>query len=75
MKGRGGGARIGNRRALCQACNVFNQSVMRVTRARLKDKYPEEYAQLRLVVELELYPQVLERFLQKYPAARRIDGD
>ena len=35
---------------------------MRLTRARLKAKYEEEYKMLRMRVELDLYPQVIEKW-------------
>lgn len=62
MRGRGGNARIGNRRDLCTTCNNFAQNVMRLTRNRLKTRHPDEYASIRSQVELDLYPQVIEDF-------------
>jgi len=56
----GGGARIGNRRSQCTTCNNFAQNVMRMTRKRLKEAHAEEYEVIRLKVELDLYPQVVE---------------
>lgn len=47
---------------------------MRLTRARLLERHPEEYTELRVKAELELYPKVLERFLEKYPTAREVPG-
>jgi len=60
--GRGGGARIGNRRSVCTTCNNFAQNVMRMTRKRLKQLHETEYETIRMSVELDLYPQVLEDF-------------
>lgn len=59
-EGVGGAARIGNRRSRCSTCNNFAQNVMRLTRARLKERHEDEYQQLRLRCELDLYPQVIE---------------
>lgn len=55
-----GNARIGNRRATCALCNNFVQNVRRLTLKRLKEAHAEEYEQIRLRVELDLYPQVIE---------------
>lgn len=60
MRGVGGGARIGNRRNRCSTCNNFAQNVMRMTRKRLKEQHEDEYARIRMQVELDLYPQVIE---------------
>lgn len=54
--------RIGNRRGRCDTCNNFAQAVMRLTRARLKAQHEDEYEQLRLRVELDLYPGVIEKW-------------
>lgn len=62
MRGVKGMARIGNRRSRCATCNNFVQNVMRLTRKRLKELHEEEYATIRLRVELDLYPQVIENF-------------
>lgn len=35
---------------------------MRLTRKRLKELHPEEYAVIRVRVEMDLYPQVIEDF-------------
>lgn len=67
MRERGGSARIGNHRGVCSTCNNFVQNVMRLTRKRLLEKHPEDYAQLRLRVEMDLYPQVIEQHNRKYP--------
>lgn len=58
--GIGGRARIGNRRSRCDTCNNFAQNVMRLTRKRLKELHEEEYEQVRVRVEIDLYPQVIE---------------
>ncbi len=63
FRGAGGGARIGNRRNRCTTCNNFAQNVMRMTRKRLKELHEVEYEQIRLKVELDLYPQVIEDFV------------
>jgi hypothetical protein len=54
--------RIGNRRGRCDTCNNFNQAVMRLTRARLKELHADEYERLRLQVEMDLYPGVIEKW-------------
>lgn len=54
--------RIGNRRGTCDTCNNFNQAVMRLTRARLKAQHEDEYERLRLRVEMDLYPGVIEKW-------------
>lgn len=59
-RGLGGGARIGNRRSVCTTCNNFAQNVMRMTRKRLKERHEDEYEAIRLQVEADLYPQVLD---------------
>lgn len=73
MRGNEGIGRIGNRRNSCPVCNRWAQRVLRETRSRLMAMYPEEYGTLRLKVEIELYPQVMEEFLTKYPQARPKD--
>lgn len=60
VHGVGGKARIGNRRSTCTTCNNFAQNVMRLTRKRLKEAHPEEYEEIRVKVEMDLYPQVIE---------------
>lgn len=67
-RGHGGGTRIGNRRGTCSSCNNFNQRVVRLASKFLREKYPEEYAKLRLRAELDLYPQVIEEFIRKEEA-------
>lgn len=61
--GRGGGARIGNRRNVCTTCNNFAQNVMRMTRKRILEIHSDEYRAMRIKVERDLYPQVLEDYL------------
>lgn len=70
MRGIGGMARIGNRRNGCKTCNKFAQDVMRLTRKRMLEEYPEEYRRLRVLVEIEQYPDVMEAFMKQYPIAR-----
>ena len=45
---------------------------MRLTRKRLVEKYAEEYERLRLQVELDLYPQVIEDWSEEN-MPKRID--
>lgn len=71
MVGRGGGARIGNQRNKCTTCNNFAQNVMRITRGLLKAQHEEEYAQMRLRAEIELYPRVIEEFISQHPGCER----
>lgn len=63
----GGRFRVGNQRRRCRTCNNFAQNVMRLTRKRLLEKYADEYRQLRLQVELDLYPQVVEEWDREHP--------
>lgn len=67
-RGEGGGARIGNRRSKCTTCNNFVQNVMRLTRKRLKERHEAEYLDIRLQVELDLYPQVMDDWTTEYGA-------
>lgn len=39
---------------------------MRMTRKRLVERYADEYQMMRLRVELDLYPQVIEDFNEQY---------
>lgn len=55
--------RIGNRRGQCNTCNRFNQAVKRQVAARLADLHPDEVEKLRLQVEQDLYPGVIERWI------------
>jgi len=59
-RGAGGSARIGNFRSICTTCNNFSQNVRRLAQKRLKEEYPEEYEEIRIRVEADLYPQVIE---------------
>lgn len=70
MNGFPGGARIGNRRNKCTTCNNFAQNVRRITWTKLKEIYADEYRVLRLEAESELYPYVLQNFIEKYPESR-----
>ena len=60
-----GGNRIGNRRSHCSTCNAFAQNVMRLASKRLKELHGDEYEKLRIQVERDLYPQVIEDFSKK----------
>ena len=59
-RGAGGSARIGNFRTICTTCNNFSQNVRRLTAKRLKEAHAEEYEAIRIRVEADLYPQVIE---------------
>ncbi|QNJ56036.1 hypothetical protein SEA_RASPUTIA_149 [Microbacterium phage Rasputia] len=54
--------RIGNRRGTCTTCNNFTQAVARNVAKRLKALHAEEAEKLRLRVEMDLYPGVIERW-------------
>lgn len=70
MRGKGGGARIGNWRSECTTCNNFNQTIRyRATRA-LRELHAEDYARLRREAEVDMYPQVIEDFTAMYPESR-----
>jgi hypothetical protein len=66
-RGRGGGARIGNHRLTCGTCNRWAQKVMRAARSRLIELHADEYARMRLEIERDLYPGVLEAYSQAHP--------
>lgn len=61
--------RIGNQRERCRTCNNFSQAVMRLTRSRLIKLYADEYQRLRLQVEHDLYPQVIQNWETAHPWA------
>lgn len=54
--------RIGNRRGTCDTCNNFSQAVRRGIAKRLHALHAEEAERLRLQVELDLYPAVIEKY-------------
>lgn len=55
--------RIGNRRRLCDTCNNFAAAVRRgIAKRLLEQATEEELAKLRLQVERDLYPGVIERW-------------
>jgi hypothetical protein len=66
--GRGGGARIGNKRRHCRTCNTWAANVSRLLAKRLKEKFPDEAAALRLQIEADMYPQVIEDYLRQGPS-------
>lgn len=57
-------------RSTCTTCNNFAQNVRRMTLTRLKEAHPKDYETIRLRVEVDLYPQVLENFIATNPSAR-----
>lgn len=59
-------ARIGNRRSQCETCNTFAQNVRRLALKQFMETHNEEYQKIRLRIELDLYPQVLEEFSARY---------
>jgi hypothetical protein len=62
MRGVGGGCRIGNRRNKCRTCNRFAQHVRRSTWRQLVAVHREEFEQMRLAAERELYPVIAAQF-------------
>lgn len=58
--------RIGTRKTTCRTCNRFNQDVMRTTRVRFKEEYPEEYERIRLQVEKSAYREVLAAWVAEH---------
>jgi hypothetical protein len=54
--------RIGNRRGICMTCNAFVQAVKRHAASRLKELHAEDYERMRLAVEMDLYPGVIEKW-------------
>jgi hypothetical protein len=71
MAGGEGGQRIGNNRSTCTTCNNFTQNVRRLTLTRLKERFPQDYEELRVRTEMDLYPQVIDDFTAKAEEARR----
>lgn len=59
-------ARIGNQRSKCVTCNNFAQNVRRLVLKRLKENHAEEFEQLRLQAERDLYPQVMEDWINAH---------
>lgn len=57
--------RIGNRRHSCATCNNFASNVRRIVTTELKRRHSEEYAEIRLRVEMDLYAQVLQDFVDE----------
>jgi hypothetical protein len=45
---------------------------MRLTRKRLKELHEDEYGMIRLRVEYDLYPQVLEDFIARHPRSEAV---
>jgi hypothetical protein len=70
MRGLKGSQRIGNNRTTCATCNNFVQAVRRHTLNRLRATFPDKHEELRLKVELDLYPQVIDRFTREHPLSR-----
>lgn len=54
--------RIGNRRGRCDTCNNFAAAVRRNVAKRLAERHAAELDQLRLDVERDLYPGVIEKW-------------
>lgn len=57
--------RIGNRRSYCNVCNAFAQNVTRIAGRKLREMFPEVYADLKVQAERDLYPQVIEDFSER----------
>jgi hypothetical protein len=75
MRGLKGSQRIGNNRSTCSTCNTFVQAVRRLAFNRMRETYPKEFEAVRLRVELDLYPQVIDRFTIDNPLSGRPAGD
>lgn len=65
--------RIGNRRTYCNTCNAFAQNVTRIAGRKLREMFPEVYSDLRVQVERDLYPQVIEDFTERQGLRGRND--
>lgn len=65
--GRGGYAKIGNRRRWCSMCNSFAQDAMRLTRKWLRSRHAEEYQEIMEQVERDLYPQYVDKWMRRNP--------
>lgn len=61
----GYGGRIGNHRNRCTLCNNFVHNVERITRRELVARHAEDFRAIRLRVEFDLYPQVIEEWSAK----------
>lgn len=57
-----GAARIGNKRRNCQTCNRFFQRVTRLASQKLRDRHRDEWDQLRVETEIEVYRDVISRW-------------
>lgn len=62
-RGRGGHASIGGDRSRCTTCNTFMANVLRITGKRLRERHEAEYQRLKLEVIVDLYPQIIERYI------------
>lgn len=69
-----GTARIGNRRGTCATCNAFAQRVRRVTAARMREAFADQYAAVQRVVEVEVYRDEYHRSTVRDAAERRGNG-
>lgn len=54
--------RIGNRRGVCDTCNSFVAAVRRGIDKRLRALHENELDRIRLEVEMDLYPGVIEKW-------------
>lgn len=72
MRGVPGGCRIGNRRNKCGTCNRFAQHVRRSTWRQLAQLHAEEFGAMKRVAERELYPTILQEFVQLYRGVKGI---
>lgn len=54
--------RIGNRRNICRTCNKFWNRVNSRANTLLRKRHRLEFERLRLQVEADLYPVVLDQF-------------
>lgn len=56
--------RIGNRRNKCTTCNNFAANVRRIVARELRERHGDEYAQIRVRVEMDLYALILQDFTE-----------
>lgn len=73
MHGNQGVARIGNNRRFCTLCNRFSAAVRRRAGAALIAAHPDEYADMRVRLERDLYPRTVEQWISAHPETDRED--
>lgn len=73
MNGATGKTRIGNNRSTCGTCNRFYQRVMRMSRNRLIAQHQADYEKIRIVVERDLYPLILDQHELNFPGIAGVE--